>query len=170
MRKNIKIGIILSIFGLFFVFNNVFAIGSLDSFSDYGFPNASTRDISNTAEINTSITAPEIIGLAIKVVLGLVGTICLIIVVISGINWIKAKGSAPEIAEARKKIAAALGGLIITIAAYSITDFVLKQISVTVDQGSAKVCISDGGTCTVGTDCCSGSCGVFVTDHYICGE
>lgn len=76
----------------------------------------------------TPLTFAEILGNIIKVVLSFVGVIFLILMVYAGYLWMTARGQEDQIDKARKIIIAAIVGLIITLAAYSITSFVVPAI------------------------------------------
>lgn len=123
--KKYFIAIFLS---LFIVTNSAYAIGALDSFKDTRGVENSTKTISLSAGVDTTKTIPEIIGLIIKIIIGLAGTICLIIIVSAGINIMIANGDKNKILEARKKMVPTIIGLALLAAAYSLTDFILKQL------------------------------------------
>ncbi|MBP7435777.1 MAG: hypothetical protein KA799_06475, partial [Bacteroidales bacterium] len=75
---------------------------------------------------------PEIIGNAIKVVLGLCGTVALVIVVYAGVSWMTAGGNQEQIKKAQKWMINGVIGIVIIAAAYAITDFIIKQLTVVV--------------------------------------
>ena len=116
--------------GFLMITRSVNAIGSLDGFKDIDGINKSTKNISVIAGVDTARSVPEIIGLSIKIVIGLVGTGCLVMIIYGGVLIILAKGEKTKILEARKKMVPAIIGLIILTAAYAIMDFILKQITV----------------------------------------
>ena len=129
MKKYKFISIVLSAVILLnaFVVN---AIGSLDSFKDVDGTQDSSKTISDNAGVTTTRTAPEIIGLIIKTIIGLTGTICLVIIIYSGVSIMFANGDKAKILQARNNMVPCIIGLAIVAAAYAITDFVIKQISV----------------------------------------
>lgn len=71
---------------------------------------------------------PTIIGGVIKVLLGVLGVIFLILIVFSGVKWMTAAGEPAEITKAKDTIRQAIIGLAITLAAYAITDFVVRRM------------------------------------------
>ncbi len=72
---------------------------------------------------------PKLIGGVISVVLQLLGVVFVIIVVYAGFQWMIAEGDSGKIGEARGMIFHAIVGLIITMSAYAITQFVISNIA-----------------------------------------
>ena len=81
-------------------------------------------DISVT---DTSLSAT--IGRIIKYVLGLVGTIFLVLTVYAGILWMTAGGNEEKVTKAMDIFKTAIIGLVIVLAAYSITYFIFLAIA-----------------------------------------
>lgn len=73
-------------------------------------------------------TAAEIIATVIRAFIGLLGIIFVILIVYSGYNWMTAAGDAAKITKAKDTITRAIIGLIIVLAAYSITYFVFSNL------------------------------------------
>lgn len=69
-----------------------------------------------------------IVGQVIKVFLGLLGTIFVLLLVISGYNWLTAAGDSGKITKAQGTIRTAIIGLVIILAAYIIAYFVFSAI------------------------------------------
>jgi hypothetical protein len=90
---------------------------------------ANVNAIRSTAGL-TSNSVPTIVGGIIKVLLGLSGTVALVFVVWGGIQWMTSKGDTTKISGARKLMISGVVGIAIIAAAYAITDFVIKQITV----------------------------------------
>lgn len=74
-----------------------------------------------------------IIGRIINVVLGFLGIVLLFYFLYGGFKWMTAGGSEEGVKEAQTMIRNAVIGLVIIMAAYALTDFVLRQL-VTVTQ------------------------------------
>ena len=91
---------------------------------------SSANTISGNGGLNTATTVPQIVGSVIKVILGISGTVALIFVIWGGIQWMISKGDQGKISGARKLMTSGMIGIAIIAAAYAITDFVIKQISV----------------------------------------
>ena len=76
----------------------------------------------------TAKTPPQIVASVIQIALGFVGTLFLIFIIVSGFQWMTAGGNATTIETAKKRIINATIGLVIILAAYAITQFVLIEI------------------------------------------
>lgn len=79
--------------------------------------------------IPTSVSLVVVIGKIISYLLGVIGIVVFIIIVISGFQWMTSGGDAQKITAARGRLLNAVIGLAIILAAYSITWFILKQIT-----------------------------------------
>lgn len=73
-------------------------------------------------------TLAENIGAAVRVVLSLTGIIFTGLMVYAGFLWMTAKGDESKVEKAQEIIKAAIIGWVVTIGAYSITDFVVPAI------------------------------------------
>ncbi len=76
-------------------------------------------------------TLERIITRNITLVLSLVGVIFIILIIYAGINWMTASGSEEKVNKAKKIITNSIIGLIIVIAAYAISYFIVAQILAT---------------------------------------
>lgn len=88
-------------------------------------------------DTNQDITA--VIGLIIQVVLGFMGVIFLLLIIYAGINWMTAAGDSKKVDKAKSILATAVIGLVIILAAYTITDFVINQLEYATDGTSGAV-------------------------------
>ncbi|MFA6106084.1 MAG: hypothetical protein WC745_00180 [Patescibacteria group bacterium] len=70
----------------------------------------------------------SIIVNVIRVILGFLGLIAVIIILIGGFKWMTAQGNDDKITEARKLIQAGAVGLVIILAAFGITQFLIKTV------------------------------------------
>lgn len=70
----------------------------------------------------------EIIGLVIQAFLGLLGVLFLIYILYAGYNWMTAQGDEEKVSKAKDTIQRAVIGLIVIIAAYAISYFVLQKL------------------------------------------
>ena len=75
-----------------------------------------------TADIR--FTAANIIGVA----LGLLGTICVVLMLYAGFKWMTAGGNEENVKEAQSTIKYAVIGLLIILSAYAITRFVFVNL------------------------------------------
>lgn len=70
-------------------------------------------------------TLPETIGHIIQVILAFVGTIFFALTVYAGFLWMTAAGNEDKVSQAKSIITSATIGMVVVVAAYSITFFVL---------------------------------------------
>ncbi|GEM_PF-3139571 len=77
----------------------------------------------------TSSDARTIIARLINIVLGLLGTVAVVMVLIGGFKWMSSGGDDTEIAKARKYVISGVIGMAIVLAAYSIASFVIKGLT-----------------------------------------
>ncbi len=70
------------------------------------------------------------IGFGISLILSLLATIFLVLMVIAGFKWMTAGGNQEVISKSGKSIKEAIIGLIIVLAAYSITWFIFSQLEI----------------------------------------
>lgn len=69
-----------------------------------------------------------IISLIIKLVLGLLAIIFLVLLIMAGFKWMTAGGNEQQIKDAQATIKTAVIGLVIVLAAYSITYFIFNKL------------------------------------------
>lgn len=81
------------------------------------------------AGFNTTATFESIIGRVITMVLELLGAIFLILAIYGGYNWMTARGNEDMVEKAKKTITNAIIGLIIVLAAYAISRFIISVVS-----------------------------------------
>lgn len=72
---------------------------------------------------------PSAIGVVIKTILSLVGTIFLILMVYAGILWMTAQGNNEKVEKAQGIIKMAIIGLVVVMSAYAITAFVTSRLT-----------------------------------------
>ncbi len=109
----------LTVFGIFGLASIAFAQTGPYIGLDYGqYTGLGSEDIRFT------------IALIIRVILGLLGTLALVVVVYAGFKWMTSGGNEETVKGAQKMLVAALIGLAIILSAYSITRFVTAQLLV----------------------------------------
>jgi len=69
-----------------------------------------------------------IVAAVVKALLGLLGVIFLVLIIYAGFNWMTAQGDEEKVTLAKDTLTRAVIGLIIIIAAYSITYFVFSSL------------------------------------------
>jgi len=93
----------------------------------YNFAKDSGLD--KTAENNYvtagASTIQDIVGTIINVILGLVGVIFMGLIIYGAMTWMTAQGNDEKVKKAMKILFAALFGLMITLAAYVLTYFLI---------------------------------------------
>ncbi len=90
--------------------------------------NTNTGALQVSAGYEGTTTVGEVVAMVIKTFLSLLGVIFVLLLVIAGFNWMTAAGDEEKINKAKDTIKAAVIGLIIIAAAYSITYFVFENL------------------------------------------
>jgi len=76
------------------------------------------------------VSSPQaLIGKIINVILGVVGSIALVMFVYGGITWMTSAGSADKIKKGREIVVWAVIGLVIIFSSYALVNFVIKGIA-----------------------------------------
>ena len=70
----------------------------------------------------------EIAASVINVILGFLGIVAVVLILLGGFKWMTAQGAEEKVEEAKKLITAAIIGLIIILAAFGISKFVLDKL------------------------------------------
>lgn len=65
---------------------------------------------------------------AINVIVGFLGLVCVIVIIIGGVNYMTSTGDAGKVKKAKDTILYGLIGLIICVLAYAIVNFVIAKI------------------------------------------
>ncbi|MEZ7820974.1 MAG: hypothetical protein QMB51_01560 [Patescibacteria group bacterium] len=123
--------------------------------------NTHIKTIVKNGGINTDKSLTSLVSSVIKLVLGLFGVIALIFVIRAGAMWMGSKGDSNKIREARKIMTSGFIGLAIIVLSYSVTDFAIKQISLTIGNGELPPDYVGGGESGDGN--CTPSCNPNVT-------
>lgn len=76
----------------------------------------------------TDTTFAETIGSVIKALLSFTGVIFLVLTVYAGFLWMNARGDESQIEKSQSILRSAIIGLVITVGAYSITNFIVPRI------------------------------------------
>lgn len=95
-----------------------------------------TGDLSNlglnafaqNTNLGTNIELIGTIARIINILLGFLGVLAVILVLWGGFKWMTAAGDEGKIGEAKKLMGAGVVGLVIILAAYAITAFVVNQL------------------------------------------
>jgi len=84
--------------------------------------------VSGYNEQTTDTTFAEMIGTVIQAALSLVGVIFVTLMVYAGYLWMTARGESDQIEKSKNIIRASIIGLIITMASYGITAFIVPKV------------------------------------------
>jgi lysylphosphatidylglycerol synthetase-like protein (DUF2156 family) len=76
----------------------------------------------------TATSLSQVVGTVINAALGLLGVLFVVLVVLGGYKWMMAGGNEDEVSEAKKRITTAIIGLVITVSAYLIWNFVSSYL------------------------------------------
>ncbi len=82
----------------------------------------------SSAGFSGAVETPDLIASIIKTALSFLGIIFIVLMVLSGYQWLTAGGNEDAIKKAKSRIINAVIGLAIVILAYSITAFVFKNL------------------------------------------
>lgn len=91
-------------------------------------PASQLKTVAKGADYNTNATIDSVAGSAIKGFLSILGVVFLGLLIYGGYTWMTAQGNEEGVATAKKIITAAVIGLVIIMASYAITDFVLLKL------------------------------------------
>ena len=96
----------------------------------------------------------------INVVLGLVGVLAVILIIYGGFSWMTAAGNEEKITKAKKVLSGAIIGLIIIMASFIISSFIVKNLKTVTSLGGgtptetfAAGSRKQGETCYKNADC-----------------
>lgn len=70
----------------------------------------------------------ETVAGIIQVIIGFLGVVAIIIILLGGLKWMTSAGNEEKVGEAKKLLTAGVIGLIIILAAYAITTFVIEAL------------------------------------------
>jgi cytochrome bd-type quinol oxidase subunit 2 len=120
MKKYLYSQILTAFFCLFFICVSATQAASLnDAFSSNTLAPAAQG-------YNTKADVYSIIGTTIQALLSLLGVIFILLIVYGGVTWMTAEGEETKVEKAQKIIRNAVIGLIIVIASYAISYFVIS--------------------------------------------
>ncbi len=88
---------------------------------------------------NANNDLPSLIGAIISVILGVLGMIFVVLTIYAGILYMTASGEDDKIKKAKKTLTQAIIGIVIIVAAYSISTFVVAQMIAATTATPAKV-------------------------------
>lgn len=89
----------------------------------------SLEAVASGANITSSGDLPTLIGKVISAVLGVLGILFVVLIVYAGILYLTSQGEDTNTKKAKKLLTQATMGLIIVVAAYAISNFVLAALT-----------------------------------------
>lgn len=95
--------------------------------------NENINEIVAQANIDTQRSLDDIIATVIKAVMGVLGTIFLILMFLAGNNWMTAGGNEEKVKKSQKQIASLSIGLVIVLAAYALSSWVSELLANVID-------------------------------------
>lgn len=76
----------------------------------------------------TNPSLPDVVGGIINSVLGILGTVFLVLIIYAGFTWMTAAGNEEKIQKAQKIIRSSTIGLLVVVLAFAITQFVFRTL------------------------------------------
>lgn len=126
------------IFLLVFSINALVAIpaqAQLTNTAQQDLENQLTNTAQSTYDTSNADLIP-MIGNIIKIALGFLGIILLIIIIYGGFLWMTSQGEEEKVGKAKKIIGAGVVGVLIIVLAYTITYFVVNQLTAGIATGT----------------------------------
>lgn len=121
IKKYKSFFILILIFFSFFIFSNNFVSADASSTLSVG-------EVRLENKLNAD-TPQELIGVVIDAILGLVGSLALLMFVFGGITWMTSSGSAEKVKKGRDIIVWAAIGLVIVFSAYGLTRVLIAGVT-----------------------------------------
>jgi hypothetical protein len=123
MKKIVWLQIVLAIFFLSFVSLAPAQAANLDN----AFRGTINAVAANNYNTNTDIY--QIVGTVVQTLLGLLGVIFILLIVYGGVIWMTSEGDEAKVEKAQKILRNAIIGLVITLAAYAISFFIVNALN-----------------------------------------
>jgi TRAP-type C4-dicarboxylate transport system permease small subunit len=121
---------IFSIFLLFVSYTTVFAAPNINELTaDVG--QKSGYDVAGTTDLSLS----QNVGRIIRIILSMVGTIFFVLTIYAGFLWMTAQGEESKVTKSMGILRTATMGLVLVLAGYGITTFIVGVISTTTGLG-----------------------------------
>jgi len=131
LKKSSQIKILAASFLIiFFMAGAVSAAASLIKPDAKDLINNQTQTVGEAGgyEAGTDNSALYLVQTVISVFLGVIGVLLLVYLLYAGYNWMTAQGEEEKVTKAKDTIKRAIVGMIIIIAAYAISTFVMSRI------------------------------------------
>jgi hypothetical protein len=132
--KTIFKSLLFSLFALSFFITPFFV--HAEAYKGLGDQGAAQSLVDSADAADAGTDLPTMIGAIIGVVLGVLGIILVFFLVQAGIMYMTAGGDSAKVDKAKKLITNAIVGMVIVVMAYSISTFVIGQLT-TIQDGSS---------------------------------
>ncbi len=83
----------------------------------------------SAGQTGAAANLPQLIGNMISAILGVLGIIFVVLIIQSGIQYMTSSGAEDKVKEAKKRMVTAVVGIVIILAAYAISSFVITQLA-----------------------------------------
>ncbi|OGG90697.1 hypothetical protein A3H03_00445 [Candidatus Kuenenbacteria bacterium RIFCSPLOWO2_12_FULL_42_13] len=113
----------------------------------------------------TPQSIPTMIGIILYGLLGLLGVLCLLLIIYAGIKWMLAEGAEETIAESKAIIKTAIIGVIIIMGSYALTYFVIEKVIESTTLGPGGQIQTDVSGGVKGGPEQPGCCCYYLRDH-----
>jgi len=123
--------IIISILGVLFLSTAFSSVKAYNFNTDSGIANTGSKAGFN---VNASTSPEYYVGMILTLLFSLVGLVFLILTIYAGINWMTAQGNSSQVEKAKDTLIHSIVGLVIVMAAYGITVFVMNTFAQKRDQ------------------------------------
>ncbi len=91
-------------------------------------PMGSLQEAGSRSGLNTNLSATDIIARTINAILGLVGSVFVVLIIWSGFRWMTSAGNTDQIKKAKETMVSSVIGLAIIIASYVISYTILTVL------------------------------------------
>ncbi|MDP2737083.1 MAG: hypothetical protein Q8O59_04905 [bacterium] len=127
-KKYFKIIVLVGLVAIVMLPQLVLAANSaLEKLNTVGATNGPYQEFA-TGGFSGSYRMSEIIGTSVQAILGLIGTIFLVLMLYAGFNWMTARGEEEKVTKAKDTITRAIIGLIIVVGSYAIWNFIFSKL------------------------------------------
>ena len=128
------------------------------SASTFGSAISQLHKVGGSAGVSSSPPLATLIGNILSVILGAVGIIFVVLIIQSGIQYMTSAGAEDKVKEAKKRIMAAVIGIVILLAAYSISSFTILLISNAANGTQAAPATGETAPTTTAPDTTDANC------------
>jgi len=139
MKLSVKIKILAAVILLTLCLgaNLVNAAGFLKSEAT-GNINSNAQSVGDIAGYDINADALLLVQTVINIFLSVIGVLLLVFILYAGYHWLTAKGDEEKVKKAQDTIERAITGIIIIIAAYAISVFVMSRLEVGTLKGGSS--------------------------------